>query len=118
MHIDKTLVFRNADADFSEYDNDDIEFRIFTIGKDDPEVYHVKDNLRECINTTLSEIKDSCDLNHIAVNINVYTKDGRYLADVKCDVYRFQSNFEEDSPEITREIYEAFSDTIPCMGTE
>lgn len=115
MYTSHGGIFRNSEADFEEYSNDEIEFRIISIGSDEPDKRTISDSLRRAVGEHLDKMISETDLNHIAVDIHVYTKEGRYLADTKADIKGFRMAEEKESARFTRELYQEFGDLIPCM---
>lgn len=115
MRVETTVVFSNADAEFEQYGMNDLKFRTFPIGEDEPYFEIENDSLRQALGKHIQKMEDMTDLSHILLNVKVVTKNDLYLADTKVDIKRFDNPSADRMGELTKRLYDEFGFVIPCM---
>lgn len=116
MRCDKTAVFKNSDAEFSQYRNKDLVFSVTSIGEDEPLNCSESESLRRCIEKHMEEMETKSNLEYTGMSVKIRTQDGRYLADTKVVAEGFRDRGVYDIPNLTRDMYDKFGDVIPCMS--
>lgn len=115
MRVETTVVFRNADAEFEQYNMDDLKFRTFPIGEDEPYFEIENDTLRHALEEHIQQMEEMTNLSHILINAKVVTKDNRYLAETKVDIKRFKNRDADSMGDLTKKLYDEFGSVLPCM---
>jgi hypothetical protein len=115
MRVETTVVFRNTDAEFEQYDMDNLKFRTFPNWEDEPYFEIENDTLRHALEEHIQQIEDMTDLSHIPINVKVVTKNNRYLAETKVDIKRFKNRDADSMGNLTEELYDEFGSVLPCM---
>lgn len=64
----------------------------------------------------MKQMETKSSLQYTGTSVRTCTQDGRYLADTKVVAERFRDREDCDIPNLTRDIYEKFGDTIPHMS--
>jgi hypothetical protein len=115
MRVETTVVFRNADAEFEQYDMEDLKFRSFPIGENEPYFEIENNTLRRALEEYIQKMEEMTDLSHILINAKVVTKDNRYLAETKVDVMGFKNRDVDSMGNLTERLYDEFGSVLPCM---
>lgn len=116
MRYSKSAVFKNSDAEFSQYENEDLTFSVTSIGEGEPPNCNECKSLRKCIQMHMRDMESKSSLPFTGISIRIETIEGRYLADTKITADNFRNREKEDIPRLTRDMYREFGEVIPCMS--
>lgn len=115
MKCEFTKVFRSGKFEFDRPTNEDLKFRVTSVGAKNEMNYEESTSLREAIELHLESMESKLESENTKFSVRVTTTENEYIADTEVKAKNFRNRDCMDVPRTTRKLYEKFSDVVPCM---